>query len=293
LQIYNLCNLVANLILNKFIFSGQHWPDTSKFVQNFSPRVSLVSDLLLIKILLMPPLIAGVTLCVRKWGEGLGGWIGGFPWVAGPISFFIALEHGAAFASSTIPSALMGSIGTFFFALVYSVVASRLHWFPTLIISYLAFFIVAMFSLGRTPPLVFALVLNVGVLAGILYVYPKPKAAGKPRKHPFYDIPLRMFVATFFVILVTQAAEKLGPTWSGILTPFPIMTSTLAVFTHAQQGSQATSRVLYGLLLTGFGFIAFLMGVALLVPVMPVALAYGLLAVLTMGINGASLKLIR
>jgi hypothetical protein len=51
--------------------------------------------------------------------------------------------------------------------------------------------------------------------------------------------------------------------------------------------------VLYGLLLTGFGFIAFLMGVALLVPVMPVALAYGLLAVLTMGINGASLKLIR
>ncbi len=241
----------------------------------------------------MPPLIAAVTLSVRKWGEGIGGWIGGFPWVAGPISFFIALEHGADFASSTIPSAIMGAIGTFFFALVYSIVASRLSWLPTLIISYLAFFVVAMFSLGRTPPLYLAMTLSIVVLCGILYVFPKPKTAAAPKKHPYYDIPLRMLVATLFVIIVTQAADTLGPTWSGILTPFPIMTSTLAVFTHAQQGPPATSRILYGLLLTGFGFIVFLAGVAVLVPIMPVALAYAILALLTMAINGITLKLIR
>lgn len=241
----------------------------------------------------MPPLIAGVTMAVRKWGEGIGGWIGGFPWVAGPISFFIAIEHGADFASSTIPSALMGAIGTFFFALVYSVVASRLSWFPTLIVSYLAFFVVATFSLGRTPSLWFAFGLSLVILSGVLFVFPKPKSAATPKKYPYYDIPLRMLVATLFVVLVTQAAELLGPTWSGILTPFPIMTSTLAVFTHAQQGSHATSRILYGLLLTGYGFVMFLVGVALLVPIMPVALAYGILALLTMAVNGASLKLIR
>ena len=232
-------------------------------------------------------------MAVRKWGEGIGGWIGGFPWVAGPISFFIAIEHGGDFASSTIPSALMGAIGTFFFALVYSVVASRLSWFPTLMISYLAFFVVATFSLGRTPPLWFAFGLSLVVWAGVLYVFPKPKGTSVPKKYPHYDIPLRVLVATVFVVLVTQAAESLGATWSGILTPFPIMTSTLAVFTHAQQGSHATSRILYGLLLTGFGFVIFLVGVAILAPVMPIPIAYGLLAVVTMAVNGASLKLIR
>lgn len=248
---------------------------------------------MLFKILLMPPLIGGVTLCVRKWGEGIGGWIGGFPWVAGPISFFIAYEHGAAFAATTIPSALMGSIGTIFFALVYSITAARLSWFPTLIISYLAFFAVALFSLGRTPPFVWAVALNIIVLTGVLYVFPKPKPQQEAKKHPFYDIPLRMLVATVFVVLVTQAAERLGPTWSGILTPFPIMTSTLAVFTHAQQGPEAASRILKGLLLTGYGIVTFLLGVYWLVPMMSVGLAYGILSVLTMSVNALALKLVR
>jgi hypothetical protein len=241
----------------------------------------------------MPLLIGGVTLAVRKWGEGIGGWIGGFPWVAGPISFFMAIEHGGDFAASTIPSALMGSIGTFFFALVYSSVALRMSWFPTLILSYLAFFVVAGFSIGHTPELFPALGLNALVLCGVLYVFPKPKVAGPPKKHPSYDIPLRMAVATLFVVMVTQAADWLGPTWSGILTPFPIMTSTLAVFTHAQQGAHATSKILYGLLLTGFGFVMFLAGVALFVPLISIPLAYAILALVTMGINVLTLRLTR
>jgi len=252
-----------------------------------------VPDLLLIKILLMPPLIAGVTLSVRKWGEGFGGWVGGFPWIAGPISFFIAIQHGADFAASTVPSALMGSIGTTFFALIYSIAAPRMHWFPALLLSYVAFFIVALAALGRTPSLPAAVLLNIIVLTGVLYIFPKPKDQPEYRKSPSYDIPLRMIVATLFVVLLTQLADKLGPTWSGILTPFPIMTSTLAVFTHIQQGPQATARILFGLLSASYGFVVFLVGVWWLVPVMPVGIAYGILAVLTMSVNALAIRLIR
>lgn len=241
----------------------------------------------------MPPLIAGVTLAVRKWGEGFGGWIGGFPWVAGPISFFIALEHGSAFVASTIPSALLGSIGTIFFALVYAVASSRMSWFPAVMISYAAFFIVALASLGRSVSLSMGVVLNLIVLTGILYIFPKPKQQTGSRKQPVYDIPLRMLVATMFVVVLTQAADYLGPTWSGILTPFPIMTSTLAVFTHAQQGSQAAARILYGLLLAGYGFVAFLVGVFWLVPLLGVGWGYFILTISTMAINGITVKLIR
>lgn len=252
-----------------------------------------MSYLLISKILLMPPLIAGVTLAVRKWGEGLGGWIGGFPWVAGPISFYIALEHGPAFAASTITSALLGSVGTILFALVYSILSARLSWLPTVLISYSVYLVVALLSLGRDISLPAATVLNLIVLTLVLYFFPKPKGKTDFRKQPSYDIPLRMIVATFFVVILTQAADYLGPTWSGILTPFPIMTSTLAVFTHSQQGSNAAIRILYGLMLAGYGFVAFLVGVAWLVPQMPIASAYGILMVGTMVINGITIRLIR
>jgi hypothetical protein len=225
-----------------------------------------LSDLLLTKIMLMPPLIAGVTIAVRKWGEGLGGWIGGFPWVAGPISFFIALEHGAAFAASTITSALLGSVGTMCFALTYAVLSARMKWLPTVLISYGAFFVIALLSLGRDISLAAGVGLNMVVLTLVLYFFPKPKA---------------------------KADFKKQPTWSGILTPFPIMTSTLAVFTHSQQGSDAAIRILYGLLLAGYGFVAFLVGVAWLVPQMPIGVAYGILTVSTMVVNGITIKLIR
>ncbi len=256
------------------------------------PRYPL-SDLLLAKIILMPPLIAGVTLAVRKWGEGLGGWIGGFPWVAGPISFFIALEHGAVFAASTITSALLGSVGTMLFALLYATLSSRMSWLPTTLLSYGAFFVVALLSLGRDISLPAAVGLNLVVLTLVLYFFPKPKTKADFRKQPSWDIPLRMLVATFFVVMLTQAADYLGPTWSGILTPFPIMTSTLAVFTHSQQGSDAAIRILYGLLLAGYGFVAFLVGVSWLVPQMPIGMAYGILTVGTMVVNGITIKLIR
>jgi hypothetical protein len=131
------------------------------------------------------------------------------------------------------------------------------------------------------------------VLTAVLYFFPKPKGKGEVRKQPIYDIPLRMLVATFFVVLLTQAADYLGPTWSGILTPFPIMTSTLAVFTHAQQGSDAAVRILHGLLLAGYGFVAFLVGVAFLVPTMPIGVAYGILTIGTMVVNGITIRLIR
>ena len=241
----------------------------------------------------MPPLIAGVTLAVRKWGEGFGGWIGGFPWVAGPISFFIALEHGAPFATSTIPSALLGSIGTTFFALIYAVASSRLSWLPSVLLSYCAFFIVAVVSLGRSLSLPVAVGLNLIVLTGVLYVFPKPKKKPEFKKQPVYDIPLRMLVATFFVVILTQVADVLGTTWSGILTPFPLMTSTLAVFTHSQQGSDAATRILYGLLLAGYGFVAFLTGIYLLLPIMPLGWAYLILALSTMTVNAITIKFIR
>jgi hypothetical protein len=252
-----------------------------------------MSTIFLIKVLMMPLLIASVTLAVRRWGTGIGGWIGGFPWVAGPISFFMAWEQGAPFVAKTIPSALMGSVGTILFAFSYAVLSKRWKWLPTVLFSYGIFFVVALLSFQFTPTLWEAMAANVIVLTIILYLFPKPEQLAANNRKRQYDIPLRMLVATTFVLVLTQAAGILGPEWSGILTPFPIMTSTLAVFTHAQQGSAATARILYGLLMAGYGFIAFLVGVYWVVPMIPIGWAYLSLTLGTLTLNGITLRLIR
>lgn len=247
----------------------------------------------LTKITLMPLLIAGVTLCVRRWGARIGGWIGGFPWVAGPISFFMAWEQGGNFVAQTIPGALMGSVGTFLFAYTYAILSIRWSWLPTVLVSYGMFFAFAFVSLEFTLPIYWALAFDAVVLTATLFFFPKPTQQAAVAGQPRFDIPLRMLVATLFVVVLTQAAERLGPEWSGILTPFPIMTSTLAVFTHAQQGSTATARILYGLLLAGYGFLCFLVGVHWLVPLLPIGWAYLILTAGTLLLNGATLRLIR
>lgn len=252
-----------------------------------------MNTILFVKLALMPLLIASVTLCVRRWGAGIGGWVGGFPWVAGPISFFMAWEQGAPFVANTIPSALMGSVGTVLFAYVYAMLSTRWHWIPTVLVSYCVFFVIACLSFFFTPSLLEAGIINALTLTITLYFFPKPSQTAATTRQPRYDIPLRMLVATLFVLILTQAADTLGPEWSGILTPFPIMTSTLAVFTHAQQGSAATARILYGLLLAGYGFVAFLLGVHWIVPLLPIGWAYLMLVVGTLTLNGVTLRLIR
>jgi hypothetical protein len=65
------------------------------------------------------------------------------------------------------------------------------------------------------------------------------------------------------VSAITAASGALGPSLSGLLAPFPIITSVLAVFTHAH-GGPAQVRVLLRNFLVGFyGFAAFCFVLAL------------------------------
>lgn len=68
-----------------------------------------------------------------------------------------------------------------------------------------------------------------------------------------------MLAGGVFTLIVTQAADLVGGTWSGLLAVFPIIGSILAVFTHITQGADAvttlyrgTVRGLYSLVLFFF-----------------------------------------
>jgi hypothetical protein len=248
--------------------------------------------MLTLKLLLMPPLIGLVTLAARRWGVTVGGWIGGLPWVAGPISLFLALEQGPAFAARAAVPALAASLGIVGFCRVYVALAPRLNWAVCALAGY-AVYLGGAWLLSLLPLNLYAVyATTLATIALTLRSFPNPHVPPAARPSAF-DIPLRMAVATGFVVAVTKAAEWLGPAWSGLLTPFPIMTSILAAFTHQQQGWQASTRILRGLLNGMFGFVTFLFAVGGLLPRVSIPATYALATVAALAVSGLAWRRMR
>ncbi|MCY7352392.1 MAG: hypothetical protein LH606_17295 [Cytophagaceae bacterium] len=240
--------------------------------------------MLTLKLLLMPALIGIVTLVARRWGTTVGGWIAGLPWVAGPISVFLALEQGSPFAAQSAVQALAAVLGMLGFCRIYVAMAPRFSW-PWCSLAGFAVYLGTAWMLSKIP-LILAPVYAVVLLGVVLTLRSFPHPDAPPaRPVPGFDLPLRMAVATGFVIAVTKAAEWLGPAWSGLLTPFPIMTSILAAFTHQQQGWQASARILRALLAAMFGFATFLLVVAWWLPGHSLWATYSLAVGITIGVN--------
>jgi hypothetical protein len=66
-----------------------------------------------------------------------------------------------------------------------------------------------------------------------------------------------MVSATALVVLITAVAPLLGPQLTGLLSPFPIYATTLAVFIHRSQGGEEAVKLLRGVVVGSFTFIVF------------------------------------
>src|SRR5947209_19554358 len=84
--------------------------------------------LLLAKLLLTPLLIAAVTLAGRRWGPAVGGAIAGLPLTSGPVSVFLALDQGSAFAATAAAGTLLGLLSQAAFCLVYGWIGRWAGW---------------------------------------------------------------------------------------------------------------------------------------------------------------------
>ncbi|WP_137173323.1 hypothetical protein [Massilia sp. HP4] len=78
-----------------------------------------------LKLLLVPSLIALVTLAGRRWGPGVAGWLSAFPIVSGPILLAIALEQGSDFAAIAAANTLLAVLAIVVFSIVYARIAAR------------------------------------------------------------------------------------------------------------------------------------------------------------------------
>jgi hypothetical protein len=87
---------------------------------------------------------------------------------------------------------------------------------------------------------------------------------------------LRGACALVLVLVLTAVAGWLGSQLSGLLAPFPIIATVLAVFTHVQHGSDKLVRLLRGLV-SGFGaFALFFFTLAISLPALGTLASFSL-----------------
>lgn len=133
--------------------------------------------ILVLKLVLVPALIAGITLAGRRWGPAVAGWLSAFPVVAGPILGFMAIEQGPAFASTSAAGTLSAVLTILVFGIAYAWAATRHGWVLSLATGF-AGYAAAVVGLGLGSPVLW---ISIPAVAVALLLAPGLYPTGGPR----------------------------------------------------------------------------------------------------------------
>jgi hypothetical protein len=208
--------------------------------------------MLALKLLLVPALLAVVTLAGRRWGQRVAGWLGSFPIVAGPILLILTLENGASFGAAAAERALATVAATMGFFVLYARLAPRLSW-PVTALACTACWLVLVAWLGVLPPTPIA---AAAVALAALLLAPRamgreaPRASSPASSTPAAaahgELAARMLAGAALVLFTSGVAADFGPEASGHASLFPVVGGTAAIFNHARQGAGAAVDFLRG-----------------------------------------------
>ena len=243
---------------------------------------------LALKIVLVPVLIAAITLAGRRWGQGFAGWLGSFPIVAGPILFILALENGNAFGAEAARAALAGVAPSMVFYVVYTRLAQYARWPWVVLASLLVWFAVAATLLALHAPLW----LTVLVTAASLYAAPRLMPASAPviphASHRL-ELPARMLTGAAVTLLSSELGRWGGSGVSGFAALFPSIGMVVASFNHAQSSAAAATEFLRGMTRGMWSVAGFCLALSFALPLLALPMAF-VVAVLVALLTHAAFK---
>jgi hypothetical protein len=229
------------------------------------------------KLVLAPAFVVGASLVARRFGARVGGLVGGLPVVAGPILLAITLVHGRQFGADSAKGTLLGLIALAAFVLVYAYACLRVGPVASVFLGWGGFLIADLVLSVVDVPAAVAFVATCLVFALTTAMLPAvPEGGSVAVDPPAWDLPVRALAAMVLVVAVTTASGALGPQWSGLLAPFPIITSVLAAFTHVQSGRRDTQLLLRGFMSGFYAFALFAFVLAVTLPTLGTAGSFGL-----------------
>lgn len=211
----------------------------------------------LLRLALVPAAVWVASLAARRWGHAASGYLGGLPLIGGPITFYLALDHGAAFAARSATLTLAAILAQAAHLLAFSHAGRRGRWPAALAAGWSSFAVVsiavAQFPLG--PPAALAL-----AMAGLALAWrrlPPLRGAAGPPLIPPLELWLRLGMAFVLAVLIVSSAEAFGPVVSGVLLSVPVTGSIMPPFTLALYGAPALARLMRGFVIGLAGFATF------------------------------------
>jgi hypothetical protein len=250
---------------------------------------------LLLKMTLAPALVASASLAGRRFGPRVGGWLIGFPVVAGPVLFFYAREQGAAFAAGAAAGTVLGTVSLCCFLATYAWSATRFGWRSSVLLGWMVF-AAATLLLQWTPALRDA---SLGGRLALAFValhathrFLPRREAGPSVPRPRHDLLLRLAATAVLVVSLTGVAGLLGPTLSGLVTPFPVATTILVVFAHREAGPGGVGAVLDGFIPSLYSFACFCASLSYALGRWPLAAAFAAALLVSVGTQGLVLLIL-
>lgn len=228
----------------------------------------------LLRLALVPAAVWLASLAARRWGHAVSGYLGGLPLIGGPITLFLALDHGAEFAARSALFTLGAILGQAAHLVAFAYLGRSHGWIAALAGGWASFlavsWLVALLPLGPASALLLAIA-GLGLAWRLL-----PPIRGEATRPAIPPLELKLRLAAAFVLaaLILWAAPAWGPVVSGVLLSVPVTGSIMPPFTLAIYGPGPLARLLRGFVVGLSGFTAFFFIVAATAPALGVAAAF-------------------
>lgn len=190
--------------------------------------------MILTKIIVTVVIVSGLALIAEHSSPRLAGLLSGFPTGSSITLTFIALELGPNFAAESALHNIAGMPAMLTFLLVFWLVSGR--WPKTALFlaplcACLGFFSVAALLHAVNLPPAAAIFLSAGLVLVFQRLFQQiPEAAISQRiRLGWRALALRALVAAGTVLVITGAAQAVGPAWAGLLTSFPVTVFPLVI----------------------------------------------------------------
>ncbi len=224
----------------------------------------------------MPFAVWLASLAARRWGHAVSGYLGGLPLIGGPITLYLALDHGPDFAARSALVTMAAVAGQAGHMLALSLAGRARGAVTGLLCGWMAYLAIATgvgtLALDPVTALAFA-------VAGLLLAWrflPQPRAVAMLPAVPPVELWLRLVAAFALAAGILSGAATLGPTVSGVLLSLPITGSILPPFTLRLYGPDALARLLRGFVTGLTGFTAFFLVVSVALAALGIVAAFSL-----------------
>ncbi|MDR0576039.1 MAG: hypothetical protein LBI87_00495 [Candidatus Accumulibacter sp.] len=220
--------------------------------------------------------VIGISEVAKRIHPKVAGVLMGLPFGAGISAYFFAYEQGADFAMETVPWSITGLVSTLIFALAYLWAGQRYRALPRVpgvavasTVSVAAWG-VSTFLLRQVPMNLFgAACLFAFSVAGnlrLLKKFPSQGSKTSDKASSLDAILFRALAAGVTISVITGFAGMMGPSWSGLLGPFPVLMLPLLLVLHFEDGEKVYPGVVHAYARSVTNLFLFYLGLYVLLP---------------------------